>query len=81
MSKLDKDEFVERCIREGPQAAMEKSLIEAYLNAKGHSLKELQELPKEQARALMVEACEYACLRLAQVESTARFRDKIQGPS
>jgi hypothetical protein len=81
MSKLDKENFVDDCVKEGPQAAMEKSLIEAYLKAKGYSLKDLQTLPREQAKALMKEACEYASLRLAQVESSARFRDKIQGQS
>jgi hypothetical protein len=81
MSELDKENFVDDCVKEGPQAVMEKALIEAYLKAKGYSLKGLQELPKEQAKALMIEACEYASLRLAQVESTAHFRDKIQKPS
>jgi hypothetical protein len=81
MSKLEKENFVDERGKEGPQAAMEKALIEAYLKAKGYSLKDLHELPEEQAKALMTEACEYASLRLAQVESTAHFRDKIHKPS
>ena len=81
MSELDKENFVDDCVKEGPQAAMERSLIEAYLKAKGYSLKDLQKLPEEQAKTLMVEACEYASFRLAQVESMARFREKIEGPS
>ena len=81
MSELDKENCVDELDKEGPQAAMEKALIEAYLKAKGYSLKGLSELPKEQARELMLEACEYASLRLAQVESTAHFRDKIRGPT
>jgi hypothetical protein len=81
MSTLDKENFVDDCVKKGPQAAMERSLIEAYLEAKGYSLKKLQELPKAQATALMREACGHASLRLAHVESTARFRDKIEGPS
>jgi hypothetical protein len=81
MSKLTKENFVDDCVGEGSQAAMERALIEAYLKGKGYSLRDLQKLPEEQAKALMKEACEYASLRLAQVESSARFRDKIQGPS
>ena len=81
MSELDQVNCVDERDKEGPQAAMEKALIEAYLKAKGYSFSGLQELPKEQAKALMTEACEYASLRLAQVESTAHFRDKIRGPS
>lgn len=81
MSNLDKENFIDDCVKKGPQAAMERSLIEAYLEAKGYSLKKLQELPKEQAKVLMKEACEYASLQLAQIESKARFRNKIERPS
>jgi hypothetical protein len=81
MSELAIENFVDDSVKEGPQAAMERALIEAYLKGKGYSLKELQKLPKEKAKSLMTEACEYASLRLAQVESTAHFRDKIEGPS
>ena len=81
MSELNNEEFIKKCLQEGPQAAMEKALIEAYLKAKGYSLKDLQDLPEEQAKKLMTEACEYASLRLAQVESTVHFRDKIHGPT
>jgi hypothetical protein len=79
MSTLMKDSFVTNCMKEGSQAAMERALIEAYLKGRGYSLKMLQKLPPEEVKILMTEACEYAALRLAQVESTARFRDKIHG--
>lgn len=81
MDKLTNEKFVDDCVKEGPQAAMEKAFIEEYLKSKGHSLKELQKLPAEKAKALMTEACQYASLKLAQMESTAHFREKIQGPS
>lgn len=80
MSQSDKTEISDRSVKEGPQAAMEKTLIEQYLRSKGYSFKDLCELPEEEAKVLMIEACKYASLRLAQVESTARFREKIREP-
>ena len=70
-----------KSIRDGPESTMEISLLEEYLRSKGYSFKELCELPEEEAKSLMIEACQYASLKLAQVESTARFRDKIREPS
>jgi hypothetical protein len=81
MSKLDKAQFVSDCIKDGPQSAMEKMMLEEYLQEKGYQLTDLQKLPEAQMKALMTEACQYASLRLAQVESTAHFRDKIHMPS
>lgn len=72
---------MERCASEGPQSALEKNLIEEYLQEKGHSLESLHRLPKDAAQRLMREACTYASLKLAEVESRARFRDEIHGPS
>ena len=68
-------------IRDGPESTMEKTLLEEYLRSRGYSFKDLCELPEEEAKALMIEACKYASLKLAQVESTAHFREKIRGPS
>ena len=59
---------------------MESRLIEEYLRTKGYRLADLRALPVEQAKQLMREACQHASLRLAQVESTAYFREKIRGP-
>jgi hypothetical protein len=72
---------VERCASEGPQSALEKNLIKEYLQTKGHSLDSLHRLPLDEAHRLMREACTYASLKLAEVESRARFRDEIHGPS
>ena len=68
-------------IRDGPESTLEKTLLEEYLRSRGYSFKDLCELPEEEAKGLMIEACKYASLKLAQVESKARFREKIQGPS
>lgn len=81
MTQLHETEFVDDCVKEGPQSAMEKMLLEEFLHGKGYSLADLNTLPKEQIKALMAEACQYASLRLAQLESTAHFREKIRGPA
>ena len=60
---------------------MEKALLNEYLQQKGYRLADLDTLPQQKARALMVAASQYASLRLAQVESTAHFREKLQRPS
>jgi hypothetical protein len=67
-------------IRDGPQSALERTFIEEYLQNKGYSFKELCQLPEEEAKTLMIEACKYASLKLAQVESTAHIREKIRWP-
>jgi hypothetical protein len=65
-------------IFEGPESALERMLIESYLKGKGFSsIKELYKLPKDEAKQLMVEACRYASLKLAEIESTDRFQKDI----
>lgn len=65
-------------IFEGPESALERMLIESYLKDKGFaSIKELSKLPKDEAKKLMMEACKYASLKLAEVESTDRFQKDI----
>lgn len=65
-------------IFEGPESVLERMLIESYLKEKGFaSIKELGKLPKEEAKKLMMEACKYASLKLAEVESTDRFQKDI----
>ena len=82
MSKLGQLAFAnEDDVSEGSQAAMERMLLEEYLQGKGYHLKDLQTLPNEQAKALMKEASQYASLKLAQVESSAHLREKIRVPS
>jgi len=68
---------LERCAGEGPQSALEKKLIAEYLSAKGYRAEDLLDMPPEQAKALMQEACRYASLKLAEVESKTKFRKDI----
>jgi hypothetical protein len=67
----------EECTEEGPQSALERKLIEEYLSEKGYHLSDLQALPERDARRLMREACRYASLKLAEVESRAQLRKEI----
>jgi len=71
------DEEVDRCLSDGPQSTLEKMLIEAFLEGKGYSLEALKQLPEETAHQLMREACSYASMKLAEVESKAQFRQEI----
>lgn len=66
---------------EGPQSALERKYIEEYLQSQGASLESLGNLPKEEQQHLMREACKFASLKLAEVESRAKFRDDIHAPS
>ena len=81
MSDVEEMKWVADCMKEGPQKAMEKTFLEEFLRKQVYSLAKLKTLPPEQRRALMIEACKYASLKLAQVESKAGFRDKIRGPA
>jgi hypothetical protein len=78
---LADDPKFEECTEEGPQSALERKLIEEYLTEKGYHLSDLQALPEREARRLMREACRYASLKLAEVESRAQLRKEIHYPS
>lgn len=75
MNETESD--VGRSASDGPQSALEKKLIEEFLEEKGYKLHDLHDLPVEEARRLMEEASRYASLKLAEVESRARFRREI----
>jgi hypothetical protein len=51
--------------------------IEEYLQSKGYSLKDLQTGEKSEVKRLMTEACTYSSFKLAELESRAKFREKI----
>jgi hypothetical protein len=62
---------------EGPQNTLERRYIREYLLGKGHRLEDLAQLPQAEAQQLMREACQYATLKLAEVEAKERFRKNI----
>jgi hypothetical protein len=61
----------------GPQKALENKLIDQYLHSQGYCLADVKSLPEEEAKQIMIAACRYASNKLAEVESRARFRQKI----
>jgi len=62
----------------GPQSALERELISEYLKNKGYLPKNLHKLPQEEANRLMKEACQYASLKLTEIEARAGFSHKIK---
>ena len=66
---------------EGPQSKLERKYIQEYLHSKGASLETIGNLPKKEQQHLMSEASQYASLKLAEVESRAKFRHDIHAPS
>jgi hypothetical protein len=71
---------VEECMSEGPQSALEKKLVEDYLQSKGYSREALHKLPEEMVKQLMKEACMYASLKLAELQAKSQFREEIRTP-
>lgn len=69
-----------RLLAEGPQSVLERTLIAEYLLGKGYLTSDLKELPPQLAKSLMREACRFADLRLAEIESRAKFQQKIRLP-
>ena len=68
-------------LAEGPQSSLERKLIKEFLLKEGYRPSDLKDLPREQAKSLMVAACRYASLKLAEVESRARMREGIRDRS
>jgi nucleotide-binding universal stress UspA family protein len=64
-----------------PQSVMEKAFLADYLQQKGYRLADLRNLPPDKAKALMTAASQHASLKLAQMESTAHFREKLHRPA
>lgn len=72
---------IEQCLSEGPQSALEKQLVEDYLASKGYTREHLRQMPLELVQTLMKEACTYASLKLAELESKTKFREDIRAPT
>ena len=64
-------------VGEGPQSALERKFVEEYLQGKGYRLGDLAGLPQDEVQRLMREACQYAALKLAEVEAKGHLRKKI----
>jgi len=72
---------IDKCMSEGPESALEKQLVEDYLKSKGYTREALHQMPPETVKELMKEACTYASLKLAELESKSKFRDEIRAPT
>jgi hypothetical protein len=64
---------------ESSQFSLEQELIERYLADRGYALSDLENLPLEQAKHLMSEACQHAALKLTEIESTAKLWAEVEG--
>jgi hypothetical protein len=62
---------------EDPQARLELALIEEFLQARGQSLAKVKAAPEQ--RALLVEAAQYAAVRLAEIDARAVYVHQIHG--
>lgn len=61
----------------GLQSSLERELISKYLVDQGFFLEDLETMSEEDAKNLMSEACRFASLKLAEMESRAHFRQKL----
>ena len=67
---------LDECFEKSPQSKLGKILVEGFLKDKGYRVEDLSELPADEAKELMKEACMYASLKLAEIDAKARFRIK-----
>jgi hypothetical protein len=59
------------------QSALEGQFINTYLLDQGFERSDIKKMPRELARKLMVKACQYASLKLAEIEARSKFIKKI----
>jgi hypothetical protein len=72
---------VDECVSRGPLSELEKLYMGEYLKSKGYRWEDLHNLPPEEMKIIMTEACRYVSLKLAEMESRAHFRQEIRPPS
>jgi hypothetical protein len=65
-------------LKECPESSLERKLIAEYLLSKGYKMSDVRNLPEPEMIRLMKEACRYAALRLAEIESKSKFRHKLE---
>ena len=62
----------------GPQTILERTLVAEYLFILGYLVSDLFRLSPAIAKNLAEEACQYAALRLAEIETGDRFPWEIR---
>lgn len=78
MDTPEKPKSEEKSVMEHPMAGLEKMYIEQYLTEKGYKWCDLANLPGDELKKLMTEACMYASARLAEMEAKVGFREEIR---
>jgi hypothetical protein len=63
---------------EDPLADLERMFIQRYLAEKGYKWCDLANLPADEIKQIMTEACKYATARLAEIEAKSEFRQHIR---
>ena len=76
MAEID-EKVVDRSADGAQKNVLEQKYIEEYLHGKGYRREDLAGLPQAEAQQLMREACQYAALKLAEVEAKGHLRKKI----
>lgn len=64
-------------VADRPHTILAWQLIRAYISRRGYRLETIHELPAELQKELMTAANLYASLKLAEIESRSRLRQKI----
>lgn len=62
---------------EDPQAHLERALIEEYLKEYGCDLATIDLKPPGERRALLVQAAQYAAVKLAEIDARAHYVDEL----
>jgi hypothetical protein len=65
-------------LQSAPHSVIALQLIRAYLKEEGYSRQNLLNLPEEKAHQIMGQAYRYSALKLAEIESRAKFKQKIR---
>jgi hypothetical protein len=73
--------YMDELLSRGSQSTLERRFIMEYLQNNGYQFEDLKKMPLSESRQIMTKACRYASLKMAEVESRAKFRDEIRGPS
>lgn len=68
------------CRSEGPLTKLEHQLIEEYLQEKGYRYADLKSLPEDKAKSLLIEACRFVGLKLAEIEARAGLHHRFVSP-
>lgn len=65
---------------ENRESRLEQLLIAEFLRSRGYHRSDLPKLPESKRKPLMIEACQYASVRLANIEAKSKFTQTIKYP-